>query len=49
MLAGTGSAQVWDAATGTIHLLEGVTHMAESVNVPLSLAAYESRFIVVNR
>ncbi len=48
-LAGVGEAQVWDAANGTIQPLEGVIHAAESVTVPLTLAAYESRFIVLSR
>ena len=48
-LASVGEAQVWDAANGTIQPLEGVIHAAESVTVPLTLAAYESRFIVLSR
>jgi hypothetical protein len=48
-LAGTGEVQVWDAATGTVQPQVGVTHAANSITVPLSLAAYESRFIVLSR
>ena len=48
-LAGTGKVQVWDAANGTMRPLDGVTNAAGGVTVPLSLAAYESRFIVLRR
>jgi len=46
-LAGTGQVQVWDAATGKIQPLEGVGKASGSVAVPLSLAGYETRFIVI--
>jgi len=45
-LARTGQAQVWDAASGTIHTLEGATQTPGSVTVPLTLAGQEARFIV---
>jgi hypothetical protein len=48
-LAGTGQAQVWDAARGTIQPMEGVTEAANSVTVPLTLANYEARIIVLKR
>lgn len=46
-LAGSGQVQVWDAATGTIHPLAGVAKASGTVAVPLTLAAQESRFIVI--
>ncbi len=46
-LAGTGQVTVWDAASGTIHPVEGVTSTAGHVTVPLTLAGQEARFIVV--
>jgi hypothetical protein len=48
-LAGTGQAQIWDAATGTIHPLDGATQNAGSVTVPLTLTNYEARFIVLKK
>ena len=48
-LAGTGQIQVWDAASGTIHPLDGVTQAAGKVAVPLALTNYEARFIVLKR
>jgi hypothetical protein len=48
-LAGTGQVQVWDAASGTIHPLDGVTQAAGKVAVPLALTNYEARFIVLKR
>ena len=48
-LAGTGQVQVWDAASGTIHPLDGVTQAAGRVAVPLALTNYEARFIVLKR
>jgi hypothetical protein len=47
-LAGTGQVSVWDAASGTIHPLDGVTQTAANrVTVPLTLAGQEARFIVI--
>ena len=46
-LAGTGPVQIWDASTGKIQPMEGVGKAAGSVPVPLTLAAYETRFIVI--
>jgi hypothetical protein len=48
-LAGTGQAQVWDAARGTIQPLDGATQAAGSVTVPLTLTNYEARIIVLKR
>jgi hypothetical protein len=48
-LAGTGQVQVWDATSGTIHPLDGVTQAAGRVAVPLALTNYEARFIVLKR
>jgi alpha-L-rhamnosidase len=48
-LAGTGQVQVWDAASGMIHQLDGVTQAAGRVAVPLALTNYEARFIVLKR
>jgi hypothetical protein len=49
-LAGSGKiVEVWDAATGTIHPLDGATQTAGSVTVPLTLAGQEARFIVIKR
>jgi hypothetical protein len=48
-LAGTGQVQVWDAASGTIHPLDGVTQAAGRMAVPLALTNYEARFIVLKR
>jgi hypothetical protein len=46
-LAGRGSAQVWDAASGQIEALPGALAQGAAVRVPLNLEAYESRFIVI--
>jgi hypothetical protein len=46
-LAGRGSAQVWDAASGTIEALPGAVSQGGTVCLPLNLAVYESRFIVI--
>ena len=48
-LAGSGRAEVWDAASGTIHPLDGAKAAAGSVAVPLKLAGHEARFIVLRR
>jgi len=46
-VVGSGQVQVWDAASGTIHPLAGVAKAEGSVAVPLALAPYEGRFIVI--
>jgi hypothetical protein len=46
-LVGTGQVQVWDATTGTVHPLTGVTKASGTVAVPLSLAPQEGRLIVI--
>jgi len=46
-LSGSGVVQVWDATSGSIHPLSGVAAAAGSVEVPLQLGPYESRFIVI--
>ncbi|MBN1978336.1 MAG: beta-galactosidase [Anaerolineae bacterium] len=46
-LAGNGQAQAWDAASGRIEPLSGVTSKDGFVSMPLDLAPYETRFIVV--
>jgi hypothetical protein len=46
-LAGTGQAQVWDPARGTIHPLAGVPPAVGRVTVPLTLGPQEARFIVI--
>jgi hypothetical protein len=48
-LAGTGQAQIWDAASGTIHPLNGATQTSGNVTVPLTLAGQEARFIVLRK
>jgi hypothetical protein len=48
-LAGTGQAQVWDAASGTIQPLDGATQEAGSVTVPLTLTNYEARIVVLKK
>jgi hypothetical protein len=48
-LTGSGQAEIWDATSGKIQSLDGVTAGAGNVTVPLSLAAYESRFIVLKK
>ncbi len=47
-LAGSGRAEVWDAASGTIRPLDGAK-AAGHVTVPLKLAGHEARFIVLRR
>ena len=47
MLTGTGTVQIWDAATGKIVPLAGATPAQGNVSVPLSLASHEARFIVI--
>ena len=46
-LAGHGTAQAWDLATGEIHPLEGASVQADGVAVPLTLGPYEAKVIVV--
>lgn len=46
-IAGHGKAQDWDMATGEIHPLSGTTAVADGVQVPLVLAPYEAKVIVV--
>jgi hypothetical protein len=49
-LAGSGKVvEIWDAATGTIHPLDGATQSAGSVTVPMTLAGQEARFIVLRK
>jgi hypothetical protein len=48
-LTGSGKAEIWDATSGKIQSLDGVMIGAGSVTVPLSLAAYESRFIILKK
>jgi beta-galactosidase GanA len=46
-LAGAGPVHVWDASSGKISPLEGVTAAKGSVTVPLTLASHETRFVVI--
>lgn len=46
-LAGSGVVQTWDAATGQIGNLIGVNSAGGSTTMPLTLAAQETRFIVI--
>ena len=48
-LAGSGQAEVWDAASGKISPLDGARAGAGSVTVPLTLAGQETRFIVLKK
>jgi hypothetical protein len=48
-LAGSGQAEVWDAATGKISPLDGAKAGAGSVTVSLTLAGQETRFIVLRK
>jgi hypothetical protein len=48
-LAGSGRAEVWDAASGTIHPLDGAKAAVGSVTVPLKLTGHEARFIVLRK
>jgi hypothetical protein len=47
MVAGHGKAQDWDLATGEIHLMTGATADADAVKIPLLLAPYQAKVIVV--
>jgi hypothetical protein len=46
-LAGHGTAQTWDLATGEIHPLSAATVEGDGVKVPLVLGPYEAKVIVV--
>jgi hypothetical protein len=46
-LAGTGTVQVWDAATSAIQPLAQVAKAQGTAAVPLALAPHETRFIVI--
>jgi hypothetical protein len=46
-IAGHGVAQDWNMATGEIHPIAGATADADGVKVPLVLAPYEAKAIVV--
>jgi hypothetical protein len=44
---GHGQAQVWDAGTGEIHLMTGATAATDSLRLPLVLAPYEAKIVVI--
>jgi hypothetical protein len=46
-IAGHGTVQDWDLATGEIHPMLGTTAAVDTVTVPLSLGPYEAKVIVV--
>jgi hypothetical protein len=46
-LFGKGQVQVWNPSTGKIQAMEGAPNADGRVPVPLTLAAYETRFIVI--
>jgi hypothetical protein len=46
-LAGNGQVQVWDAASGRIEVLTGIAAENGFARLPLDLAPYETRFIVI--
>jgi hypothetical protein len=46
-IAGHGTAQDWDLATGEIHPMLAATAAGDSVTVPLTLGPYEAKVIVV--
>ncbi len=46
-LAGTGSAQIWDANTGKIHPLAVESRTDDTVTVPLELASWSTAIVVV--
>jgi len=48
-LAGSGQAEVWDAASGKISPLDGAKAGAGSITVPLPLAGQEGRLIVLRK
>jgi hypothetical protein len=46
-LQGHGQAQQWNLESGTIHAIEGASTVGDSIRVPLTLAPYEARVIVL--
>jgi hypothetical protein len=44
---GHGQAQVWDAATGEIHLMTGAAAGKDSLRLPLALQPYEAKIVVI--
>jgi hypothetical protein len=46
-LEGTGDVQVWDATSGTIHPVAGVSKAAGTATVPITLEPQEARFVVI--
>jgi hypothetical protein len=46
-LAGSGQPQVWDASRGVVNPIAGAAAAQGSATIPLNLAPYESRFIVI--
>jgi len=42
-------AQIWDLATGLIHPMRDATSQPDGVRLPLTLAPYEARVIVIGR
>ena len=44
---GKGQVQVWDAASGRIHPVDGAAKATGSIALPLTLGPQESRFIVI--
>jgi hypothetical protein len=46
-LAGSGQAQVWDAATGSITPIAGAVREGRAVRLPLTLDKHESRIVVL--
>ena len=47
LVAGRGAAQVWDANDGLIHPIQTASAEAGGVRLPLVLAPYEAKFIVI--
>ena len=48
-IAGNGQTQTWDATSGHIEPLAGIASQNGFVHLPLDLAPYESRFIIVGQ
>ena len=46
-LQGRGAVQDWDLGTGEIHLMSGPAYGSDGVTIPLALAPYEAKVIVV--
>jgi hypothetical protein len=46
-VSGHGQAQAWDASTGEIHLTTGAIAGQDSVRLPLVLAPYEAKIVVI--